>query len=136
LSRYIVFEGAPHYHVLEDEDETACGVMVAAVSTLATRPPKVTASKPHGLLPCGRCLKAPDGPPETSGGPGRTGDRGPINVGDWVQVVVGPQAGRVGRVAGVIRAKGAADSSAVFKVTFSDGGEAGHVGANLKKVDR
>jgi ribosomal protein L24 len=57
-----------------------------------------------------------------------------IEAGDRVQVAAGPQAGKVGQVTGVIRAKGAADSSAVFKVRFPDGGEAGHVGVNLKKV--
>ena len=139
MSRYIVFEGASLYHVLEDEDETACGVLVAAVSTLAGRPPKVTASEPRGALPCKHCLKSPGKPSEAAASPGGregAGGQGRIEVDDWVRVCVGPQAGRVGRVAGVIRAKGAADSPAVFKVTFSDGGEAGHVGANLKKVNR
>jgi hypothetical protein len=135
LSGYVVFEGAPLYHILEDEDETACGAMVAAVATLSSGKPKVTASPPFGMTPCERCLKALGGLPKQSALSAAQAE-GRIELGDWVQIAVGPQAGRVGRVAGVIRAKGAADSSAVFKVTFSDGGEAGHVGANLKKVNR
>jgi hypothetical protein len=132
LSRYIVFEGTSLYHVLEDEDETACGVMVLAVSTLSGEPPKVTLSEPPGVRPCRRCLKAPDHPPAEGATPHRVGR---IEVDDWVQVAAGPQAGKVGRVAGVIRGKGQADSSAVFKVRFSDGREAGHVGANLRKMN-
>ena len=131
MSRYIVFEGAPHYHVLEDEDETACGVMVAAVSTLAGQSPKVTVEPPHGVIPCKRCDTALDKP--TLEGPPRRAGR--IEVEDWVHVVAGPQAGKAGRVVTVIRGKGESDSSAVFKVKFSDGGEAGHVGANLKKIN-
>lgn len=131
MSGYIVFEGAPLYHVLEDENETACGVMVAAASTLSG-PPKVTASEPRGVLPCKQCLGALRKRPEAS--VLRTA-RGGIEAGDLVQVLVGPQAGRVGRVAGVIRAKGESDSSAVFRVRFSEGAEAGHVGANLKRVN-
>jgi hypothetical protein len=132
LSRYIRFEGAFLYHVLEGEDETACGAMVAAVSTLSSGKPKVTASPPFGITPCQRCLKALGGRPEQFAR-SATQAEGRIEAGDWVQVAVGPQAGRVGRVAGVIRGKGASDSSALFKVRFPDGGEAGHVGANLKK---
>jgi hypothetical protein len=130
LGGYIVFEGAPFYHVLEDEDETACGVLVAPVSTLSGRP-AVTHSEPRRVLPCKHCLKALGRSPAEAAPPRQT-DR--IEVGDRVQVAAGPQAGKVGQVTGVIRARGAVDSSAVFKVKFPDGGEAGHVGANLKKV--
>ncbi len=91
----------------------------------------MTASEPRGVLPCKHCLKASGrarvDPPMT-----RAGER--IEAGDRVQVAAGPQAGRIARVVGVIRAKGEPDSSAVFKVKFPDGAEAGHVGANLKKI--
>lgn len=133
MSRYVVFEGAPLYHVLEDEDETACGVMVAAVSTLSSGKPKLTASPPFGITPCKRCLKALDRLPEQPAPQGARAE-GRIEAGDWVQVVVGPQAGRVGQVAAVMRNRDEPDSSAVFKVHFSNGVEVGHVGANLKKV--
>jgi hypothetical protein len=133
-----MFEGAPFYHVLDGEDETACGVPCTSMSAPGGRRPKVTSSKPFGVMPCKRCLKALDRLPEATesdGRPNPPAGQGRIEAGDWVQVVVSPQAGKVGRVAGVVRARGETDSSAVFKVKFSDGGEAGYVGANLKKVN-
>ena len=94
---------------------------------------RVFGTPPATHFPCARCEKAAGASPDTPAALRTPADV--IEAGDWVQVATGPEAGRIGRVAGVTGADGQADPDAVFKVKFSDGSESGHVGSNLKKVN-
>ena len=138
MSGYIIFEHSRLYHALDEGGTTACGIPEDVYRYWGEElgglgRARVFGIPPATYLPCVRCERAGGVAREEAAAGGEPPDV--IEAGDWVQVVAGPQAGRIGRVAGVTGAKGEAETDAVFKVKFSDGSESGHVGETLKKVN-
>jgi hypothetical protein len=141
--RYVLFEGSRIYHLLSGEGETECGVSFgpSAQSPLGGAA-RVVEEPPLRLMPCKHCALSVSSVSAASGR--RRGDRRrrgvsasgplPLQSGDIVRVVTGPESGRVGTVTQVMRAPHQPEAEAEFVIEYLGGGETRHVGANLEKA--